>query len=182
MNRKQHILLLVLIASVVFAACKRSGSQSGSPVATDSGTQTSLPAATADTTSVVTDSTSTSDGKTKYRLELEQDSAEITNLRIFTRKQKEIYDAALLIGEWVRGTEHEVYLADGTGRMWDTSEDIAAGEAQRFNWTLDSNLLTIVCHLELGGVLPKRYVVTYADEESLAYQDLYGTAYLWDRK
>ena len=112
----------------------------------------------------------------------EEDSAEVTNLRILTRKQKEIYPPALLVGEWIRGTEHEVYHSDGTGRMWDTSEDVDASEAQRFNWTLDSNLLTIVCHLELGGILPKRYVVTYADNENLAYQDLYGKAYLWDKK
>lgn len=112
----------------------------------------------------------------------EEDSAEVTNLRLFTRKQKEIYAPALLVGEWIRGTEHEVYHSDGTGRMWDTSEDVDASEAQRFNWTLDSNLLTIICHLELGGILPKRYVVTYADNENLAYQDLYGKAYLWDKK
>ena len=112
----------------------------------------------------------------------EEDSAEVTNLRLFTRKQKEIYPPALLVGEWIRGTEHEVYHNDGTGRMWDSSDDVDASEAQRFNWTLDSNLLTIICHLELGGILPKRYVVTYADNENLAYQDLYGKAYLWDKK
>lgn len=113
---------------------------------------------------------------------LRQDSAEITNLRLLTRKQKVIYDASLLVGEWVRGTEHEVYLADGTGRMWDTGDDVSDTEAQRFSWTLDSNLLTHICHLELGGVVPKRYVVTFADDENLSYNDPYGKAYLWDKK
>lgn len=112
---------------------------------------------------------------------MQQDSAEITNLRVLTRKQKVIYSPSLLVGEWVRGTEHEVYQADGTGLMWDSSEDVSRDEAQRFKWTLDSNLLTIVCRLELGGVVPKRYVVTFADDESLAYNDLFGTAYLWDK-
>ncbi len=99
-----------------------------------------------------------------------------------TRKQKVIYDAALLVGKWTRGTENEVYLPDGTGRMWDSSEDVSASEAQSFKWTLDSNLLTIVCHLELGGILPKRYVVTFADDENLVYRDSYGTSYMWDKK
>ena len=113
---------------------------------------------------------------------VKQDSAEITNLRLLTRKQRTIYSPSLLVGEWSRGTEHEVYLADGTGRMWDEADDVARNEAQNFEWTLDSNLLTIICKLELGGVLPKRYVVTFADDESLAYKDLYGNAYLWDKK
>lgn len=122
------------------------------------------------------------DNSTNRAPTLHQDSAEITNLRLLTRKQKVIYEAALLVGKWTRGTENEVYLSDGTGRMWDSSEDVSASEAQSFNWTLDSNLLTIICHLELGGVLPKRYVVTFADDESLVYRDNYGTFYMWDKK
>lgn len=82
----------------------------------------------------------------------------------------------------MQGTEHEVYLADGTGRMWDTADDVSDAEAQRFSWTLDSNLLTLICHLELGGVVPKRYVVTFADDENLSYKDPYGKARLWDKK
>lgn len=113
---------------------------------------------------------------------LQKDSAEITNLRLLTRKQKVIYDASLLVGEWVRGTEHELYLADGTGRMWDTGDDVSDAEAQHFSWTLDSNLLTLICQLELGGVVPKRYVVTFADDENLSYKDPYGIAYLWDKR
>ena len=82
----------------------------------------------------------------------------------------------------MRSTEHEVYLADGTGRMWDTSDDVSETEAQSFSWTLDSNLLTLVCNLELGGIIPKRYVVTFVDDENLSYKDHYGKAYLWDKK
>ncbi|MBR3958737.1 MAG: hypothetical protein IKJ81_01650 [Bacteroidales bacterium] len=43
-------------------------------------------------------------------------------------------------------------------------------------------LLTLICHLELGGVVPKRFVVTFADDENLSYNDPYGKAHLWDRK
>ena len=111
-----------------------------------------------------------------------RDSIEVTHLRILARRQSVIYSPSDIVGEWIHGTEHEVYLSDGTGMMWDSAEDITRDEAQRFKWTLDSNLLTIVCKLELGGVVPKRYVVTYADDENLAYSDLHGTAYLWDKK
>ena len=135
---------------------------------------------------VVGDSLSLSDGddnvgKRPRQYTLEEDSAEITQLRIFARKQRTIYSPALLLGEWKRGTEHEVYLADGTGMMWDSSDDVLRDEAQHFEWTLDSNMLTIICHLELGGVLPKRYVVTFADDENLAYSSRLGEAYLWDK-
>ncbi len=183
---KRYILLLTLIA-FLFDGCTRCGR---TPDTAQDTTQTD--------TATVKDSTgiepaqssdslmpmeSTTDGATAASPAiLRQDSAEITNLRLLTRKQKVIYDASLLVGEWVRGTEHEVYLADGTGRMWDTGEDVSDAEAQRFSWTLDSNLLTLICHLELGGVVPKRYVVTFADDENLSYNDPYGKAYLWDKK
>ncbi|MBO4281809.1 MAG: hypothetical protein J5873_01265 [Bacteroidales bacterium] len=113
---------------------------------------------------------------------LQQDSAEVTNLRLLARKQRVIYDPLLLVGEWQHGTEHEVYLADGTGYQWDTSDDVAREEAQPFQWRLDSNLLTIICRLQRGGIVPRRYVVTYADDESLSYSDNYGGAFLWDKK
>ena len=183
---KRYILLLTLIV-LLFDGCTRCGR-----------TPDTAPDTAQTDTATVKDSTgiepaqssdslmpmeSTTDGATAASPAiLRQDSAEITNLRLHTRKQKVIYDASLLVGEWVRGTEHEVYLADGTGRMWDTADDVSDAEAQRFSWTLDSNLLTLICHLELGGVVPKRYVVTFADDESLSYNDPYGKAYLWDKK
>lgn len=142
----------------------------------------------ADTSVVIVDTTSffptdTAQQTTKpSRAQLEKDSVEITHLKIFARKQQTIYAPSLLVGEWIRGTEHEEYFANGTGRMWNTADDVSRDEAQRFEWTLDSNLLTIVCRLELGAVVPKRYVVTFADDENLAYNDHHGTAYLWDKK
>ena len=65
--------------------------------------------------------------------------------------------------------------------MWDVSEDVAHSEAQRFLWTLDSNLLSIDFRLELGAIVPKRYVVTFADDENLVYRDAYGFSYMWDK-
>ncbi|MBQ6667921.1 MAG: hypothetical protein IJM65_07360 [Bacteroidales bacterium] len=112
---------------------------------------------------------------------LHLDSAEVTNIRIFARKQKVIYSPSLLVGEWLRGTEHEVFREDHTGLLWEPSDDVSREEAQPFTWSLDSNMLILVFKLERGAVVPKMYVVTYADEESLAYSDAYGNAFLWDR-
>lgn len=183
---KRYILLLTLIV-LLFDGCTRCGrtpDTAPDTAQTDTVTVKDLtgiePAQSSDSLMPME---STTDGATAASPAiLRQDSAEITNLRLLTRKQKVIYDASLLVGEWVRGTEHEVYLADGTGRMWDTGDDVSDAEAQRFNWTLDSNLLTLICQLELGGVVPKRYVVTFADDENLSYKDPYGKAYLWDKK
>ena len=185
---KRYLLLLTLIV-LLFGGCTRCGR--GSDTASDTtkadtavapgndtiGTSPVLPGDT-----LMSKETIKNGEMSDRQVILQQDSAEITNLRLLTRKQKVIYDASLLVGEWVRGTEHEVYLADGTGRMWDTGDDVSDDEAQHFSWTLDSNLLTLICHLELGGVVPKRYVVTFADDENLSYNDPYGKAHLWDRK
>ena len=110
-----------------------------------------------------------------------QDSAEVTNLRLFTRKQRVIYDPALMIGEWLQGAEHEQYIADGTGLRWDTDDDINRDEAQVFSWTMDSNLLTIKYTMALGALMMRMYVVTYVDDETLVYRDSYGDSYMWEK-
>lgn len=178
-----RFLVVFVIVHVFVIGCKRGTKTEGAPMACKDSMKEYV--AAGDTTVVVPTNvpdTVRYNNPNSYTFIHEEDSAEITNLRIFTRKQKEIYAPALLVGEWICGTEHEVYLSDGTGLMWDTSEDVSRDEAQRFHWSLDSNLLTLVCSLELGGYLPKRYVVTYVDDESLAYQDLYGKALLWDKR
>ena len=142
--------------------------------------KTDTPAIIDTTSQTQTIDTVNSDTQTEIYI-AQRDSAEITNLRLFARKQSVIYNASLLVGEWQNGTEHEVYYSDGTGKMWDTSEDITREEAQTFEWSLDSNMLTIICKLKLGGVVPKRYVVTFADDENLSYSNHFGVAYLWDK-
>lgn len=64
---------------------------------------------------------------------------------------------------------------------WDTGEDIRKEEAQRFNWSLDSNLLTLTFRAALGGVVPKLYLVTFVDNENLSYRNAYDDSYLWDK-
>lgn len=96
--------------------------------------------------------------------EMKLDTAETTNLRLFTRKQRTIYSPALMMGIWLRETEHEEFLPDGRGRYWDTKDDVCHEEAQSFLWTMDSNLLVLEFHLEMGAVFYRQYVVTYVDD------------------
>lgn len=113
--------------------------------------------------------------------QLQQDSAETVNLRLFTRKQQTIYTPDMLIGEWVRGNEHEQYTTDNGGRRWDTDDDVASAEAQMFSWTMDSNLLTFKYRMALGGLMVRQYVVTFVDDETLVYRDVHGDSYMWDK-
>lgn len=114
--------------------------------------------------------------------EMKLDTAETTNLRLFTRKQHTIYSPALMMGIWLRETEHEEFLPDGKGRYWDTKDDVSRDEAQSFLWTMDSNLLVLEFRLEMGAVFYRQYVVTYVDDETLVYRDNFDRSYMWDKK
>ena len=166
------LCLLLLLASCRHRERKESASERVPPVPETLAPYDTLPETAKDTVKQSVQS---------LIQKLHLDSAEVTNIRIFARKQKVIYSPSLLVGEWLRGTEHEVFREDHTGLLWETSDDITREEAQPFTWSLDSNVLLLVFRLERGAVVPKMYVVTYADEESLAYSDAYGNACLWDR-
>lgn len=169
-------LLLIVLVLTLTVACHRRGKEE----MTDS-VEKQDTIALVDTLQVMSADTATDEVSSQNTYTLQHDNAEITNLRIFARKQRVIYSPALLIGEWQCGTKHEEYCADGTGRMWDTAEDVGSDEAIRFEWSLDSNLLSIVCKMKMGGVVPKHYLVTFADEENLSYKNIYEEAYLWDK-
>ena len=125
------------------------------------------------------DSSKTITHKTEYTLQ--QDSADAVNLRLFTRKQRKIFDPSLMVGEWLLGTRHMVYCLDGSGYLWDPGVDLRRDEAQDFKWTMDSNLLTFEHPLTLGGVVMRMYVVTFVDDESLVYRNAYGSSYMWEK-
>lgn len=110
-----------------------------------------------------------------------RDSAEATHLRVFARKQKTLYSPTLMVGEWLRGSEHERYSGDGSGTHWDTSDDVHSSEAKDFRWTMDSNLLMFKYSIALGGIMVRQYVVTYVDDETLVYRDAYGDSYMWEK-
>ena len=60
---------------------------------------------------------------------------------------------AILVGRWSTsdGGHFEVYNADGTGKMWDPSEDVHEDEADTFDWTIDeNNKMTQVVHFQGG--------------------------------
>lgn len=112
---------------------------------------------------------------------LQQDTAELTNLRLFARKQRVIYSPALITGEWLRGSEHEQYMTDGKGLRWDTSDEVYREDAQEFSWCMDSNLLTIRYDLKLGGLMIGQYVVTFVDDETLVYRDAFDGTFMFDK-
>ncbi|MDA3929706.1 MAG: hypothetical protein PF541_12185 [Prolixibacteraceae bacterium] len=84
------------------------------------------------------------------------------------------FDEALLIGKWQSGTMYYKYLEDKSGITWDEADDITEAEAQAFTWTLIEAELTHIHVLEIGGTVPKVYIVTELTETSLKYEDDFG--------
>lgn len=168
-------LWLVVAVALLTAACHRGGKEKDEAVVADT-----VAVAAADTLTVFHADTVKGSSRIVVH-EVMQDSAEVTNLRLFTRKQRVIYDPALLAGEWINGSEHEQYIAGGGGKRWDTGDDVSRSEAQSFNWTMDSNLLTIKYTMAFGGLMIRMYVVTYVDDETLVYRDSYGDSYMWEK-
>ena len=108
-------LWIVIAALLLLAACHRK------PKPSECDSVASVSA----TDSVVVDSVSAiivpGDSATGEKLlPVHRDTTETTALRLFARKQTTIYSPSLLTGEWLRGSEHEQYAADGTGTRWDT--------------------------------------------------------------
>ena len=95
----------------------------------------------------------------------------------------ETFDADLLVGKWVSGTEYYRYDSDGNGATWDTSDDVTEEEAQPFTWEFDTetNKLTLLHKMEMGGVVPKYYTVTNLTESNLKYEDQYGRTFSYQR-
>ncbi|MBO4307036.1 MAG: hypothetical protein J5848_01850 [Bacteroidales bacterium] len=93
------------------------------------------------------------------------------------------FDPALLIGKWVSGTEYYRYDADGTGATWDTSDDVSEEEAQPYTWQFneETNRLTVLHQMEMGGVIPKSYTVTNLTENLLQYKDQYNQSFTYNR-
>lgn len=118
----------------------------------------------------------------KGLMTVQRDSMEVMQLRLFARRQRVIYAPERLAGRWMLGTVHQEFAAGGRGRYWDEADGKRHADAKEFEWTMDSNLLTITYRLEFGAVVPKVYLVTYVDDESLVYRDAYGESYMYDRE
>ena len=99
-------------------------------------------------------------------------------------KKKTVFESHFLYGKWVCGTEYYRFDANGNGATWDTSDDVDETEAQQFTWSFDSesNRLTIVHQMEMGGNIPKSYTVTMLNELFLRIKDRYGQSTLYIRE
>ena len=171
-------LAILLSVTLILSACHHKGKEKIEMPSPDTQECVSPP----DTQSIDSaDTQNVPEEKKEKQYQLQKDSLETTNLRIFARKVSVIYDPALLVGEWYNGTEHERYGADGRGRCWDSSDDVDRGEAQEFRWSMDSNILILRHHMEMGVEVPRRYVVTFVDDETLVYRDAYGRSYMLER-
>lgn len=169
--------ILLLLPPLLLAACHRKADTVAMPA--DSTLDTVAAAPATDTLAPTPDTTRTPAIPPKAVLHI--DTAELTHLRIFGRKQKTFYSPRQLEGEWVLDDWHMHLDSNGHGQRWNPKEDITRDEPDRFNWTMDSNLLYLEFLLTNGAIVPKMYVVTFVDGESLVYQNAYGTAYMWDR-
>lgn len=91
-------------------------------------------------------------------------------------------DPDMIIGLWRSGSMYYRYNEDGTGRTWDAAEDINESEASLFNWTVEKNLFTHLHQMEIGGVIiPKQYRITQLNLQTLAYEDEFGTAFVFEK-
>lgn len=90
-----------------------------------------------------------------------------------------------LVGVWENDDnagEFWRYRSDLTGCTWDEGEDVQESEAQKFTWTLETNVLTQIHIIEISGSgIPKVYTVTELTSSSLVYEDSFGKAYYFTR-
>ena len=104
-------------------------------------------------------------------------------LTFLSCKHDPSFDMSLIIGKWVSGTEYWRYDNDSTGVTWDEGDDVHEDEAQPFTWSFDdeTNTLTHVHQMEMGGVVPKSYTMTQLDDTKLEYRDRFGQTYSFER-
>jgi len=87
------------------------------------------------------------------------------------------YDESLLYGKWKSNTLYYKYLSDGTGKTWDTADDVTEAEAQSFTWTLVHSELTHIHIMEMGTTVPKVYTVTELTATTLKYKDSFNVSH-----
>ena len=82
----------------------------------------------------------------------------------------------LIVGRWKTNAEepyYEVYNADGTGKMWDTAEDVQEEDADTFEWSIDNNnKLTQIIHFQGGQAdLPQYCNIITLNETTFKYNN-----------
>lgn len=94
---------------------------------------------------------------------------------------EKVFDQNLIVGKWKQGTEYYRYDANHTGVTWDVADDVSEDEAQRFNWEIQDDQLTIVHLMEMGGQIPKTYELLVLDANTLSFKDDYYKTYTFTR-
>ena len=94
------------------------------------------------------------------------------------------FDKTFLYGKWQEANtkNFEVYNEDGTGYTWDEADDVTEAEAQHFTWTLEAEILTHIHIMEMGGNVPKKYIVTKLTPTELTYEDDFGKAHTFNKQ
>lgn len=102
---------------------------------------------------------------------------------VHDRRKKPVvfYTPEQVAGEWIFGTQHEMYNADGTGMAWDLGDDVQIEEAKTFVWRLEENILTTYYPLAVGGLVPKMIHVVHLDSIKMILKDDYGCEYKYLR-
>ena len=82
----------------------------------------------------------------------------------------------LIVGRWKTDAAepyYEVYNSNGTGKMWDTAEDVQEDEADTFEWSIDANnMLTQNVHFQGSqAVVPQYCNIITLTETTLKYNN-----------
>jgi hypothetical protein len=93
-----------------------------------------------------------------------------------TPEDETTWDQTLLYGKWKSGTLYYKYLSDGTGKTWDTADDVSEAEAQSFTWTLVNSEFTHIHIMQMGTTVPKVYTVTELTAGTLKYKDSFNVS------
>ena len=83
--------------------------------------------------------------------------------------------STLIVGRWMTSAEkpyHEVYYSDGTGKFWDEADDITEEEATTFDWSIDSDKLTQIHHMQEGqGDIPQYCNILLLNQTTFKYNN-----------
>ncbi len=93
-----------------------------------------------------------------------------------------VFDISLLPGKWQQGTLYYTYNSDGTGKTWDTADDVQEDEAQTFDWYFTNPELTQEHKMEIGsGIIPKIYTITTLTSTTLSYTDSFEVTHTFTK-
>lgn len=109
-----------------------------------------------------------------------------TLLTVSCKKNKEEEEAVvktyseLIVGRWKTADAepaYEVYNSDGTGKMWDTADDVNEDEADTFDWEIDQEhkTMTQTIHHQTGTAVEIQFCnIIILNETTLKYDNNAG--------